>query len=76
MVIINYANMIHEQWTQIIDMMIHYNIIRMGFFGVYSTETDMEVYRKELLNQPKRVHIAGMPGTVIISLSEQNKRSI
>ena len=31
-VIINYANMIHEQWTQIIDMMIHYNIIRMGFF--------------------------------------------
>ena len=24
--------MIHEQWTQIIDMMIHYNIIRMGFF--------------------------------------------
>ena len=34
------------------------------------TETDKEVYGRELLNQPMWVQIAGLSHTVIISLSE------
>ena len=33
-------------------------------------ETDKEMYRQELLNQPMRVQTAGLPRTVIISFSE------
>ena len=33
-------------------------------------ETDKEMNRRELLNQPMRVQFAGLPCTVIISLSE------
>ena len=39
-------------------------------FCVLSIETDKEMYRQELLNQPMRVKIAGLPRTVTISLSE------
>ena len=48
-----------------------------GFFGTFLNkfkdmliETDKEMYRRELLNQPMRVQIAGPPLTVIISKSE------
>ena len=47
------------------------------FTSLYTCDhrTYKEMYRRELLNQPMRVQIAGLPHTVIISLSELNKRS-
>ena len=46
------------------------SILLEDFFVDVGTETDKEVYRRELLNQPMRVQIAGLPHTVLISLSE------
>ena len=45
-------------------------ILLEDFFVDVGTETDKEVYRRELLNQPMWVQIAGLPCTVTILLSE------
>ena len=39
-------------------------------FIILPIETDKEMNRKEILNQPMRVQIASLPCTVIISISE------
>ena len=52
-------------WFQLLRFPLSSNI-----WKTHTTETDKEVYRQELLNQPMRVQIAGLPRTVIISLPE------
>ena len=42
---------------------------------VDSQNPDKEMNRQDLLNQPMRMQIAGLPCTVIFSLSEQNNHS-
>ena len=46
------------------------NFWNFVFNAINPTESNKEMNRKELLNQPKSVQIAGLPCTVIISLSE------
>ena len=46
------------------------NHIRIGTVQQISQNPNKEMNRRELLNQPMRVQIAGLPHTVIISLSE------